>query len=72
MVIDSLNSYLGTMPEERSLMLQMHELLTYLNNQGVVTILVLAQPGVSGVKWELDREWLQRHHLEVPEKPPGR
>ena len=47
-VIDSLNSYLGTMPEERSLMLQMHELLTYLNNQGVVTILVLAQPGVVG------------------------
>ncbi|ATR19379.1 Kaic protein (plasmid) [Roseomonas mucosa] len=47
-VIDSLNSYLGTMPEERSLMLHMHELLTYLNNQGVVTILVLAQPGVVG------------------------
>lgn len=47
-VIDSLNSYLGTMPEERSLMLQMHELLTYLNNQGVVTILILAQPGVVG------------------------
>jgi circadian clock protein KaiC len=47
-VIDSLNSYLGTMPEERSLVLQMHELLTYLNNQGVVTILILAQQGVVG------------------------
>lgn len=46
--IDSLNSYLGTMPEERSLVLQMHELLTYLNNQGVVTILILAQQGVVG------------------------
>ena len=34
--------------------------------------IVLAQPGVSGVKWELDREWLQRHHLEVPDKPPAR
>ncbi|MFC7478274.1 ATPase domain-containing protein [Dankookia sp. GCM10030260] len=47
-VIDSLNSYLGTMPEERSLVLQLHELLTYLNNQGVVTILILAQQGVIG------------------------
>jgi circadian clock protein KaiC len=47
-VIDSLNSYLGTMPEERSLVLQLHELLTYLNNQGVVTILILAQQGVVG------------------------
>jgi circadian clock protein KaiC len=47
-VIDSLNSYLGTMPEERSLVLQLHELLTYLNHQGVVTILILAQQGVVG------------------------
>ena len=47
-IIDSLNSYLGTMPEERSLVLQLHELLTYLNNQGVVTILILAQQGVVG------------------------
>lgn len=47
-VIDSLNSYLAAMPEERSLVLQMHELLTYLNNQGVITILILAQTGVVG------------------------
>ena len=47
-IIDSLNSYFGTMPEERSLVLQMHELLTYLNNQGVMTILILAQQGVVG------------------------
>ena len=47
-VIDSLNSYLGTMPEEQSLVLQMHELLTYLNNQGVATLLILAQQGVVG------------------------
>ena len=47
-VIDSLNSYLGTMPEEKALVLQMHELLTYLNNKGVVTILILAQQGVIG------------------------
>nr|WP_247887340.1 ATPase domain-containing protein [Azospirillum sp. SYSU D00513] len=47
-VIDSLNSYLSTMPEEQALTLQMHELLTYLNNQGVVTILILAQQGIVG------------------------
>jgi circadian clock protein KaiC len=47
-VIDSLNSYLSTMPEEQALILQMHELLTYLNNQGVVTILILAQQGIVG------------------------
>ncbi|WP_244434127.1 ATPase domain-containing protein [Azospirillum sp. B506] len=47
-VIDSLNSYLSTMPEEKALTLQMHELLTYLNNKGVVTILVLAQQGIVG------------------------
>ena len=44
-VIDSMNSYLETMPEERALMLQMHELLTYLSNQGVVVLLILAQKG---------------------------
>jgi circadian clock protein KaiC len=47
-VIDSMNSYLETMPEERALMLQMHELLTYLSNQGVVVLLILAQKGVVG------------------------
>lgn len=47
-VIDSLNSYLSTMPEEKALALQMHELLTYLNNKGVVTILILAQQGIIG------------------------
>jgi circadian clock protein KaiC len=36
------------MPDERFLILQMHELLTYLGQQGVVTILVLAQHGLVG------------------------
>lgn len=47
-VIDSINSYLSTMPEEQSLILHLHELLSYLNKQGIVTILVLAQQGVVG------------------------
>jgi circadian clock protein KaiC len=47
-VIDSLNGYLQAMPDERFLTVQMHELLTYLNQQGVVTLLVLAQYGFMG------------------------
>ena len=47
-VLDSLSGYQNAMPEEQFLMLQMHELLTYLNQQGVVTILVLAQHGLVG------------------------
>jgi circadian clock protein KaiC len=47
-IIDSLNGYLNAMPEERFLTIQMHELLTYLNQQGIVTILVMAQHGFLG------------------------
>jgi circadian clock protein KaiC len=47
-VIDSLNGYLNAMPDGRFLILQMHELLTYLGQQGVLTILVLAQHGLVG------------------------
>src|SRR5690242_6226907 len=47
-VIDSLNGYMNAMPEERFLVLQMHELLSTLNQLGVITILVLAQHGMMG------------------------
>jgi circadian clock protein KaiC len=47
-VIDSLTGYHNAMPEENHLLLQMHELLTYLNHQGVMTILILAQHGMIG------------------------
>lgn len=47
-LIDSLNGYLQSMSDSRALSLQLHELLTYLNQQGVVTILVLAQHGLIG------------------------
>jgi circadian clock protein KaiC len=47
-VLDSLSGYQNAMPEEQFLLLQMHELLTYLNQQGVLTILVLAQHGLVG------------------------
>ncbi|UVW30204.1 ATPase domain-containing protein [Massilia sp. H6] len=45
-VIDSLNSYLETMHEETSLLLQMHELLSYLSNRGVLTMLIVGQSGL--------------------------
>ena len=47
-VIDSLNGYLMAMPEERFLVIQMHELLSFLSQQGVVTFLVVAQHGLVG------------------------
>jgi circadian clock protein KaiC len=47
-VIDSLNGYLNSMPDERFLTLQLHELLTYLNQQGIVSIMTLAQHGLLG------------------------
>ena len=48
LVIDSLNGYLNAMPEERFLTIHMHELLTYLGQRGVATLLVVAQHGVVG------------------------
>ncbi|HEV2843329.1 MAG TPA: ATPase domain-containing protein, partial [Thermoanaerobaculia bacterium] len=47
-VIDSLNGYQHAMPEEHFLELHLHELLSYLNQRGVLTILVLAQAGILG------------------------
>ncbi len=47
-VIDSLNAYLHAMPGERYLLLQMHELLTYLNQRGVITLMIMAQHGLVG------------------------
>ena len=47
-VIDSLNGYLNAMPGERYLNNQLHELSSFLNQQGVVTILILAQHGLVG------------------------
>jgi circadian clock protein KaiC len=58
-IIDSLNGYLHAMPDERFLILQMHELLTYLGQKGVLTLLVLAQHGLVGpVEAPLDISYL--------------
>lgn len=47
-VLDSLTGYQNAMPEENYLTLHMHELLSYLGQKGVVTLLVLAQHGLVG------------------------
>ena len=47
-VIDSLNAYLQAMPGEQYLVLQMHELLSFLNQKGVTTALVLGEHGLVG------------------------
>ncbi len=47
-LIDSLNGFLQAMPGEQFLALHLHELLTYLNNRGIVTLLILAQMGLVG------------------------
>jgi circadian clock protein KaiC len=47
-VIDSLNGYQASMPEENSLILHVHELLQYLNRQGANTFLTVAQHGLVG------------------------
>ena len=47
-IVDSLNGYQAAMPEEQSLILHLHELLQYLNRQGVTTFLTVAQHGLVG------------------------
>lgn len=47
-VIDSLNGYQAAMPEEKQLILHMHELLQFLNRQGATTFLTVAQHGLVG------------------------
>ncbi len=58
-VIDSLNAYMQAMPGGKFLLLQLHELLTYLNQRGVVTILIMGQHGLVGdVRSDVDLSYL--------------
>ena len=47
-IVDSLNGYQAAMPEEKQLILHMHELLQFLNRQGATTFLTVAQHGLVG------------------------
>ncbi len=47
-IIDSVNGYLMSTPQERFLTMQFHELLSYLNRKGIVSILIVGQFGLIG------------------------
>jgi circadian clock protein KaiC len=47
-IIDSINGYMQSMPEERFLPVQIHELLSFLSNHGVTCIMTLVQHGIFG------------------------
>lgn len=51
-VLDSLTGYQHAMPEEQFMLLQMHEMLTYLNQQGVLTLVILTQSGMIGANMQ--------------------
>jgi circadian clock protein KaiC len=58
-VIDSLNAYLQSMPNEQFLVLQMHEMLSYLGQKGIVSLLILGLHGVMGdVRSDVDLSYL--------------
>jgi len=58
-VIDSLNGYLNAMPGEQYLHSQLHELTSSLNQQGVITILIVAQHGmVTALEAPIDLSYL--------------
>jgi circadian clock protein KaiC len=47
-IIDSINGYMQSMPEERLLPIQIHEVLSFLSNNGVTCIMTLVQHGIFG------------------------
>lgn len=51
-VIDSLNGYLNAMPDDRFLIAQLHEMLSFLGQSGVATMLVGAQHGLIGTQMQ--------------------
>ncbi len=58
-VIDSLNAYLQAMPGQSFLLLHLHELLTFLNQQGVLTVLIVGQHGLVGeARSDIDLSYL--------------
>jgi circadian clock protein KaiC len=59
-MIDSLNGFLNAMPEERFLIIQLHELLSYMSQKGVASFLIVAQHGLLGaaMKSPVDTSYL--------------
>ena len=58
-MIDSLNGFLNAMTGERDLLLQLHELIAFLDQKGVITLLILTQHGLVGnMRAEVDVSYL--------------
>ncbi len=49
LIVDSLNGYLYAMPSEKFLIVQLHELATYLNQRGILTLFTMSQTGMVGM-----------------------
>jgi circadian clock protein KaiC len=49
-LIDSLNGYLNAIPQVETPLVRVHELLSFLNERGVVTLMVVAQHGIVGTQ----------------------
>jgi circadian clock protein KaiC len=65
-VIDSLNAYLQAMPDEKFLVLQMHEMLTYLGQNGVVSLLILGMHGMMGdIRSDIDLSYLSDSVIQL-------
>jgi circadian clock protein KaiC len=52
LIIDSLNGFLNAMPGEKFLAMQLHELLAYLSQKGITTLITVAQHGFVGTNIE--------------------
>ncbi|HEV2577173.1 MAG TPA: ATPase domain-containing protein [Acidobacteriaceae bacterium] len=48
-IIDSINGFLNAMPHEQFLAMQLHELFSYLGQQGIATLVTMAQHGFVGI-----------------------
>ncbi len=59
-VMDSLTGYFHAMPQEEALVAQMHDLLAFLSNSGVLSILIVSQHGLigQGVQGPLDVSYM--------------
>ena len=59
-LLDSLTGYFHSMPQEEALLSQMHDLLTYLSQSGVLSILIVSQHGLigQGIQGPLDVSYM--------------
>ena len=59
-LMDSLTGYFHSMPQEEALLAQMHDLLAFLSNSGVLSILIVSQHGFigQGIQGPLDVSYM--------------